>query len=260
MTDRSVVAGTRLAVTTLTAVRLPPGRVDRDAARAAMTVAPLVGLAIGAVAAAAGYGARLAWRSNAIAALVVVVTLAALTGLLHLDGLADTADGVGAPPGRDRLSIMKSPGVGAFGVVTVVLTLATQTLALAACFAAGLGTIAILTAVAASRLTITLGCLPGVPAARSDGLGAVVAGSVRPAAAASVTLVTAAALAAITEVHDGSWDHVGRVMWSLLAGLVVGSACHLIAVRRLGGITGDVLGAGVELSTAAALLAMCIRP
>src|SRR3954469_9782196 len=115
MADRSdLVAGARLAVTTLTVLRLPAGRVDRAAARVAMVIAPVVGLPLAVVAASVGYGAGLLGHSSALVAIAVIVTLALTTGFLHLDGLADTADGVGAPPGRDRLDIMKSPGVGAF--------------------------------------------------------------------------------------------------------------------------------------------------
>src|SRR4051812_17613214 len=116
-------AGLRLAVTTLTVLRLRPGRIDRPAARVAMTCAPLIGLAIGALAAAAAYVARELWHSSSIAALVALLTIAACSGLLHLDGLADTADGVLAPAGRDRLAIMKQPGIGAFGTAAVLFVL-----------------------------------------------------------------------------------------------------------------------------------------
>src|SRR5881227_2315665 len=108
-----LLAGLRLSMSTLTVVRLPTGRVDRAAAAAAMASAPLVGLVLASVMAALAYGARLAWHSGLVTAVVVVASLAAVSGFLHLDGLADTADGVGAPAGRDRLAIMKNPGIGA---------------------------------------------------------------------------------------------------------------------------------------------------
>jgi adenosylcobinamide-GDP ribazoletransferase len=251
-----VAAGARLALSTLTVVRMPIGRVDRAAAGIAMLAAPVVGLGLGA---AVGDGARLLWHSNGLAAFAVVVTLAAATGLLHWDGLADTADGVGAPAGRDRLAVMKDSGIGAFGVVTVVLVVAAQLLALIRAFDVGLGTIAVLTAVTTARLALPLGCLRGVPPARPDGLGATVAGTVARVAATVAVLAIAAVLCVITAVHDGSWHNTGRVVWSVAAGLVAAGGCYALAVRRLGGITGDVLGATVEVSTAVVLLAMCIR-
>src|SRR5436190_3452029 len=254
-----LAAGGRLAVSTLTVVRVPTGRVDRAAARIAMLGAPVVGLALGAVGAAVGYTAHLLWHSDGLAALSVVVALALMTGLLHLDGLADTADGIGAPSGRDRLAIMKNSGVGAFAVVTVVFVVAAQLLALIRAFDVHLGTVAVLTAATTARVTLPVGCLRGLPAARSDGLGAAVAGSVPRVAAAVSVVATTAVLCVITAIHDGSWHNTGRVVWSVAAGLVAGIGCDLLAVRRLGGITGDVLGAGVEVSTAVTLLAMCIR-
>ena len=257
MTD--VRGGLRLAVTTLSVVRLPTGRVDRSTARIAMLAAPLVGLALGAVAAACGYAARLLWHSSALSALTVLAVLAALTGLLHLDGLADTGDGIGAPHGRDRLAIMTNPGIGAFGVATVVFVVLAQLLAFTRAYDLRIGTLAVMTAAATSRLAVTLGCLRGVRAARSDGLGAMVAETVARGGAALVVVITAAAVVAITAVHDDSWVHVGRMLWSMAAGLVSAGLCYFVAVRRLGGITGDVLGAVVEISAAVTVLAAIAR-
>jgi adenosylcobinamide-GDP ribazoletransferase len=261
MNDRGdVTAGLRLAVTTLTLFRLPTGRVDRRAARVAMTAAPLVGLVLGALAAVVGYGARSLWESGTLTAVAVVITVEWASGLLHLDGLADTADGLGAPAGRDRLAIMATSGVGAFGVAAVFAVLITDVVALGWSFDLGLGTIAVTTAVTTGRLALTMGCTRGVPAARSDGLGATVAGTVPRLTAALAVAATTAVLVGVAVVHDGSWRDADRVVWSVAAGLVAAAACQLIAVRRIGGITGDVLGAGVEVATAFALLAMCIRP
>jgi adenosylcobinamide-GDP ribazoletransferase len=108
-------------------------------------------------------------------------------------------------------------------------------------------------------MTLPLGCLRGVPAARANGLGATVAGTVSAVAAAVVVIIGTVLIGAFAVVHDNGWEHISRVVWSVAAGLVAGSLCHALAVRRLGGITGDVLGAGVELSTTVALLAVCIR-
>jgi adenosylcobinamide-GDP ribazoletransferase len=78
--------------------------------------------------------------------------------------------------------------------------------------------------------------------------------------AAATAAVITAGLIAIARLHDGSWQHTGRVVWTVAAGLVAGAGCVAVATRQLGGITGDVLGASVEISTAVALLAGTIRP
>jgi adenosylcobinamide-GDP ribazoletransferase len=254
-----LASGLRLAVTTLTVLRLPTGRVDRATARIAMLCAPLVGLAMGALAALVAYAARQLWHSSAIAALAALITLAATSGLLHLDGLADTADGLGAPAGRDRLAIMKTPGIGAFGAAALVFVLLTQLLALTLAFDGRLGTIAVVTAATTARLGVTIGCVRGVPAARLDGLGATVVGSVQRLAAVLTVAVTTVILGALALVHDDAWTHVGRVAWSVAAGIAGTLFLYTVAVRRVGGVTGDVLGAAVELCTAVVLLAMCIR-
>jgi adenosylcobinamide-GDP ribazoletransferase len=154
---------------------------------------------------------------------------------------------------------MKASDIGAFGAVTVVLVIAVQVFALGDAVAAGIGTVAVLTAITTSRLALTVACARGIRAARPDGLGASVAGTVAPGAAVVVTLLAAAALCGIAAVHDNSAHDVGRVIWSLAAGLVSGLALVAVATRRLGGITGDVLGATVEISTAVALLAITVR-
>jgi adenosylcobinamide-GDP ribazoletransferase len=259
MASRDVLAGLRLAASTLTVLRLPAGRIDRSAARNAMVVAPLAGLALGAMAAAVGYAARAGWHSSLVAAVLTVLTLWLSTGLLHVDGLADTADAIGAPPGRDRLAIMKQPTVGAFGISALAVVLVIQVAAISRGLTAGLGTVAVVTAVTTARLTLTIGCMRGVPAARADGLGAAVAGAVPRAVAAATALATTAALVAVARVHDGNWHHACRVGWTVAAGIVAGAGCVAAATRRLGGITGDVLGASVEVSTAVALLAATIR-
>ena len=112
------------------------------------------------------------------------------------------------------------------------------------------------------RLAITWACRRGVPAARPDGLGALVAGSVRPvtaAAASVVTLAAAAAAAAIWPALAG-----GALGWTLplavAAGLGVAFGVQRHAVRRLGGITGDVLGALAEIAVTVTLVIAAMGP
>lgn len=248
-------AGLRLAITLLTAVP-PPGRQpaadrvpDRRTARAAMYWTPVVGLALGGVGAGVLAGCQHAHTGPLLAAILAIAVLAALTRALHLDGLADTADGLGSRQPPDRaLAIMARSDIGPFGVVTLVLTLLVQVSALAQAEQSGRGPLAILVAAVAARLAITLACRRGVPAARPGGLGALVAGTVHPAAGAALAAAAVGAAFALG--------------WIYAVAAVAGLACSLLltalATRRFGGITGDVLGAVAEVTTAACLLVTAI--
>jgi adenosylcobinamide-GDP ribazoletransferase len=248
-----VWGGFRLAVTLLTALPLP-GRTDvpapdRRTAAAAMYWAPVVGLVLGAAAAGVLLACRAAHSGPLLGAVLAIAVLAALSRGLHLDGLADLADGLGSrKPAAQALEIMKRSDIGPFGVVTVVLTLLVQVSALARADQLGRGPIAIAAAAVASRLAITLACRRHVPSARPDGLGALVAGTVRPAAAAALVVVALAGAAAF------GWRYAAAIA----IGLAVSLALTELSRRRLGGITGDVLGALAEITTAACLLATAL--
>ncbi len=243
--------GLRLSVTLLTVIPWPgpPASPSRRTAGAAMAWAPAVGLLLGAVVAGVLVGADRPLRAGALTgAALAVAALAAGSRGLHLDGLADLADGLGSgKPAPVALDIMRRSDIGPLGVATLVLTLLIQVAALSHAESAGggRGAAALITAVVTGRLALTWACRTGVPAARPEGLGFLVAGTVRPAVAAGVTL---AALAASAAVMD----------WTLPAAVVAGlAAAHLVqrhAVRRLGGVTGDVLGALAEVATTVALV------
>ena len=222
----------------------------RRAAGAAMTWAPAVGLLLGAAAAAVlELAARWGRTGPLIAAVLAVAALALLTRGLHLDGLADLADGLGSrQPADQALAIMKRSDIGPFGVVTLVLTLVVQVAALTQAQALGRGVPAVITAVLAGRLALTWACRRGVPAARGTGLGALVAGTVHPAIP---VMLTAAALAAA-----GAFGLIFAI--AMAAGLAASAALTARVVRRLGGITGDVLGALAEVTAAVCLLVTAI--
>jgi adenosylcobinamide-GDP ribazoletransferase len=191
-----------------------------------------------------------------LAAALGVAAMALLTRGLHLDGLADLADGLGsAKPATEALAIMKKSDIGPFGVITLVLTLAVQVAALAEAPVAG-----VVVAAMTGRLAVTWACRPGVRAARPEGLGALVAGTVRPLDAVAATVVTAAvaALTALTGPGGGAY-HAVLGAAAVLVGLAASAALLRHAVRRLGGVTGDVLGALVETAVTAALLVMALR-
>jgi adenosylcobinamide-GDP ribazoletransferase len=247
--------GLRLAVTLLSVIPLRSGQVSRQAASAAMAWAPAIGLALGAAAAAVLTAAgRLLGGGPLLPAALAVAALALLTRGLHLDGLADLADGLGSgKTAREALEIMKRPDIGPFGVASLVLTLLIQVAALAEAAGRGHGPAALVSATVAGRLALTWACRRGVPAARAEGLGALVAGTVplRVAAALTVVVLGVAALSGwlLTGPHGA---------WLLPAGVAAGLAASLAlgwhAVRRLGGITGDVLGGLCEIAATACLI------
>jgi adenosylcobinamide-GDP ribazoletransferase len=189
-----------------------------------------------------------------------VGTLAFLIRGLHLDGLADLADGLGASrTPTDTLAVMHRSDIGAFGVVAVVVALMLQVSALALLSEAGSGMLGILIALPAGRLAVIWLSRADVAAAPGSTLGAWVAGSVptRSAVAATVGWLAAAVTAGFL-AHPTDW--LGAIAAGAAVGVAVMTALlwGRIASGRLAGITGDVLGAAVETAQTAALLALAL--
>ena len=231
-----------------------------------MAWAPAVGLLLGIIAAAVLVLIDHPLGAGPLTGAVLsVAALALLTRGLHLDGLADLADGLGSgQPAATALDIMRRSDIGPFGTVTLVLVLLTQVAALAHAEAEGdgRGPAALIVAVVTGRLALTWACRRGVGAARREGLGALVAGTVRPVIPAAITLTVLAAAAGAVAVSAAV---IGEPLgWSLpaaiAAGLVAGFVLQRHAVRRLGGVTGDVLGAIIEVATTAALAVAAMGP
>ncbi|KQP26696.1 adenosylcobinamide-GDP ribazoletransferase [Aeromicrobium sp. Leaf272] len=254
MTAASTVDAWRLAVGTLTAwpVR-PPRTVDHLTAGRAMVLAPVavLPLAIGATALALG-GQELG-LSPLATGLLVVGLLALGTRAFHLDGLADTADGLTSSYDRDRtLAVMRSGDVGPAGAAALVLVLGLQAAGAASLVAAG-DAVLVGAAVLLSRSGLVVVCSRAVPAGDGSGLGATVARSVPlPVAIVAhagwcVLLVGACVLA------DVPWWHG---LAAAAAALVVLGLLLRRAHRRIGGVTGDVMGAGIELTLATVLVVL----
>ena len=190
-----------------------------------------------------------------LGAAVAVALLAALTGGLHLDGLADTADGLGSRrPAADALAIMRRPDIGPLGVVALVLVLLIQVTALAAVPRGWPAVAALVLAAVTGRVAAVLAT--GVPAARPRrasapwwraGPGG--PGGWRPGSSCWPRWCRPGSPSA-------AWPAVLRGLAAALAGLLAGGLLARTARRRLGGMTGDVFGAIIELSTAAVLLVL----
>ncbi|WP_341716997.1 adenosylcobinamide-GDP ribazoletransferase [Micromonospora sp. FIMYZ51] len=249
-----LAAGARLALTTFTVAPVRAGRIDRATAGTAMALAPVVGALLGLP--LAGVLLLLDTFSTSLVAAGVTVALGALlTRGLHLDGLADTVDALGSyRRGPAALEIMKRPDVGPFGVVALVLVLLVQAAALAelAGRSRPAALAAVVTAAAAGRLGVTLACRRGVPPARPEGLGALVAGTVGPVALAAGTI--SVLLLAVAAVPGRPWQ--GPL--AVLIALAVAAGLLRHAVRRFGGITGDLLGATVEVVTTLVYLGLVL--
>ncbi|MFF8727788.1 adenosylcobinamide-GDP ribazoletransferase [Streptomyces sp. NPDC015171] len=259
MRTSSPFDGLRFAFGTLTVLPVRVHRWDRGAARGGMLWAPAAGLVVGGCAAGLGLALLLLGAGPPLAAVASVAVPAALTRGLHLDGLADTADGLGSgKPAEDALRIMKQSDIGPFGVVTLVLALLAQAAVLAQLYGDSWarGAVAAVASAVAARLALTLAARAGVPAARPEGLGAAVAGVVPGAAAlgaAGVVVVLAGAAGAALGGYDG-------VRTALAVAAAAGAAELLLrrCVRRFGGVTGDVFGALAETAATAALVVLSL--
>ncbi|MCT8002507.1 adenosylcobinamide-GDP ribazoletransferase [Sphingomonas sanguinis] len=219
--------------------RLPMPRVEADEADFARAIRlyPLAGLMIGVIVAGAGWlGGRVDPWIGALAALGAWVWA---TGALHLDGLADLADGLGAAHGdRTRLlSVMADPHIGSFGTIALVMQLLAKLVLLHGVRPGDWAMIALVPAVARIGPLVWARILPPL---RQGGLGAMVARAVRP-------------------VDLGLWAIVAIALVPLYPPLILGPIAIIVLAawfrRRVGGVTGDVHGAGIELTETGLLVA-----
>jgi len=234
------------AITFLTIVPVPAAasRQDRFDLNATLTWFPLVGAAIGAFAGGLRVACQPLFGSGPSTA-IAMVSLVVISGALHQDALADTADGLGVRGDRARrLAAMRDSATGAFGVLALIgwalllfstLDSLTAAHALRALIAAG----------AAGRLAALLHGA-AAPPARDDGLGAGL--RIRPAA---LTVATGIALVIIVAATG-----IARGAVSLAACALVSATSVVLARRAVGGSTGDTVGAAVALTEVAVCLAL----
>ncbi len=209
---------------------------------------PLVGVLVGAMGALAWWLGASAGNAL-IGAIAAVAATALVTGAFHEDGLADTFDGLGGSPDRERaLTIMKDSRIGAFGTVALVLVLLARIGALLSL--GGAAVAALIGAHALARLS-SLPLIRWLPYARADG------GTGKPFAGGVSDIGLAVAVGATALLTLVLWGASALVVWLVVA-LLVGVTGWWY-YRRLGGITGDTLGATnqfVELGCYLALVAL----
>jgi adenosylcobinamide-GDP ribazoletransferase len=242
--------GLRAALAVLT--RLPAGRLDSDDFQAAPGWFAAVGLILGAGQALVFLGATAVW-GPALGALAALAVGVMLTGALHEDGLADTADALGARRTPERaLEILRDSRIGSFGALALILTLGAQAVALAQ-LGAGAAPWALIAAAALSRLAAAVVLRRG-PYLRASGAASGMTGvwGASPLLAAS----SAGAVALVVAVSG-----LGLAGLAGLSGLVAMAVVVAVWARaRLGGVTGDVLGAVQQAGQTGFLLGVLAWP
>ena len=205
---------------------------------------PVVGAIIGIIGGAAYWLVYSLSVPPALAAICALLAMILSTGALHEDGLADFADGLGGDSKERSLSIMRDHQIGTYGIIALVLSLAVRATAIALIAEPHLVTAALIGAGAASRLSAVL-IMAAMPPARKDGLSASVGSPT--AGLAGVTLLLTLVIAWLALPLFVS---LFLIVSAIVSAVVIGS----VAQSRLGGQTGDVLGASIQVCECLALI------
>ncbi len=246
------VADIRLCLMFLS--RLPvsaPGSHGRNLA-SAMRAFPLAGGIIGALGGLICVAALWLGLPEALAALLAIAGLLLITGGLHEDGLADVADGFGGGVSEERkLEIMKDSRIGSYGVLALICALMLKAAALTTLLSSGVGALAVVVlfvALGAASRTFCVSLMATTQNVRKGGVAA--SAGVPSPVAHQIALATGGAIAAVCLVY-------GFGFVTMLAVFGISAAAFLLvrnlAVRQIGGHTGDVAGA-VQVVTETAML------
>lgn len=237
------------AVQMLTRLPVPPSSLQADWLARSAKYFPLVGACVGALSAAALLGAARLWPGP-VPGLVAIVVALLLTGALHEDGLADTADAEGGTTRERRLAIMKDPRLGSFGALALIVAVGLKAAALASLPVAEAAS-ALVAAGAVSRAFAVV-VMASAAYAGDRAIAKVDHGIEGPRAA---ELAIAFLFALLPLLLLDTLHAVVALALAALAG--VGAAIR--ACRPLGGYTGDVLGAVIVVSEVAFLLGAAAR-
>ncbi|MFE0749509.1 adenosylcobinamide-GDP ribazoletransferase [Gordonia sp. NPDC058843] len=236
---------------------------DRSLGAAVMAAVPVVGAVLGAASAIVAFGLAHTGLPMLMIGVLVVVLIAAATRGMHLDGLADTADGLGCYGPPERVTeVMRSGTVGPFGVATLVLTLAVQATGFAA-LADESRWYEIAFAIALGRLGAVIGTRRSLEPAHPNGFGALVAGTQRTSVVVWLLLALAATvpLGLSPNGFDGGHLEAATVVRGVMVVLCVAAFAWWFTrhcARRMGGMSGDVLGATIELGVALGVVGLLL--
>lgn len=242
---------------------LPVGQVmdvDERVARRVMLAFPWAGLVCGLAAGAVAGIVLACGAGSALAAMTGLATLAAITGAMHIDGLADTADGLASRKGpEEALALMKRSDIGPMGVASAVLALLVQAAALVSL--AGLGGFVLLAglvlAPAVGRVSAVMATVSGIPGARPGGFGSLFTGITPRVWAVVDTLLVAALAVGVGLLLSGPGLAIALVVGAAVSWLVAAGWQHHL-LRRLGGLTGDTFGSLIEVTQTSYLVLLAL--
>lgn len=255
---REYVDDVARSVAFLSRIRVPPRHFDGHDGRLSRTIRafPVAGVVIVLPAAALLAILQALGVSSLFSAFVVLAVQTLLTGALHEDGFSDTADGLGG--GRDResmLSIMRDSRVGSYGVIALILSYGLRAAALASIFAflSPAGAVLMLLAVAAASRTAMVWHWSALPPARRDGVAA--SAGEPDGDATRVALVSGVAITLLLLLPNAPLLAIASVALAVSAAVF---AFTDVVRDKIGGHTGDTIGASEQVAEIAVLGALAL--
>ena len=232
---------------------------DRRVATSAMRAFPVLGLLLGAGAGSISWAVAALGGGQPLAAVMGLGGVVLATGAMHLDGIADTADGLASQvKANDALEIMRKSDIGPMGVASLIFAVLLELAALLSPSIYGWRWLLALAGMAGvGRLAAMTATGTWVPCARPGGFGSYFSGITRPLALGVESSLLLLVLAA-GGYGAGGWASAVAVVAASLVALAVGVGWRRRIVARLGGITGDVIGSVIEITQAAFLIVLVL--